>query len=66
MKVFRNTPLIVLRPGKHMINDPSGADPVCFLAGDICRSQKCLYRMHICIESAVIIQFRKFRIPGIT
>ena len=64
-KVFRNPPLVGFCPAFYMIDDPSGSHTVLLLFRHICRCEKCLYRMHVCIQSAIIIKHGELCIPGI-
>ena len=64
-KMLRNTPVIILRPHKHVVNDPAGTYTVFLILCYVCCCKKSLHSMHICIQTTVRIQLGKFCIPGI-
>ena len=45
--MLRNTPVILISPADHMINDASGTHTVFLIAGDVRSRKKCFHRMHI-------------------
>ena len=49
-----------------MVNDPACPYPVFFFARGVSYCQESLYRVHIGVQSPVIIQYCKLCIPGIT
>ena len=48
-----------------MVNDPAGPYPVFFFSCSVSYCQKSLYRVHIGVQSPVIVQHCKLCIPGI-
>ena len=58
--------MICLRPADHAVNDPARTPAVSLIADRIRHGEKCLYRVHIGIESAVVVQLGKRCIPRIT
>ena len=65
-EMLRNPPLIPLCPSGYMVNDTAGPHPVFLIACNVCCGQKSLHRMHIGVQTPVIIQNREPGIPGIT
>ena len=65
-KMLRNSPTVIRSPYQNTVNDTACSYAVFLIPCYICCCKKCFYCMHIGIQSSVIIQNRKFCIPGIT
>ena len=65
-EMLRNSPFIISCPFNYTIHDPARSYTVFFVSCHICRSKKSFYRMHICIDAPIVIQYCKLGIPCIT
>ena len=64
-EVFRNSPAVRGRPSENAGDDLAGADAVFFVLQRIRHRQECFYRMHVCVEAAVVIAVPELRVPGV-